>query len=308
MATSHARPGCLQQQRYSNRHGNVAHCCSSLGLSRSRKLAVVRAGDEDAAGTKQETLEALDALLQAGGRHWPILSSMRRDASVKDKGAMQQTHIDAVVPPEHGFAPLPGHQARAMQCLPADAICMLLHRASASSGHLEPTSAASCCWQQPQQGKHNASKLHVAEFTYSCTPLHMIPPHFTHHPPTVCPLCRRASSSRAGSGAVVEDQAQAERATTAGAAAPARRGGALCDRPGAVLLQSAQRAQHSSRRGAGPAPGEAMLCGGGGGSDRAHGCRHSRPAKRALFDSCLLVTAADAVCHGLVTPLLLCSC
>lgn len=69
MAALQARPGCLQQQRYSTGHGLVAHCSSSLGSTRCRKLAVLRAGEDNAAATKQETLDALDALLQAGGRH-----------------------------------------------------------------------------------------------------------------------------------------------------------------------------------------------------------------------------------------------
>jgi hypothetical protein len=75
--------------------------------------------------------------------------------------------------------------------------------------------------------------------------------------PPAAALCRCPSTSRDPTGALVEDQAQAECASQAGAAAPTRRGGALCDRPGAVLLQSAQRAQHSTRRGAGLAPGDA---------------------------------------------------
>ncbi|WIA21772.1 hypothetical protein OEZ85_000931 [Tetradesmus obliquus] len=66
MAALQARPGCLQQQRYSTGHGLVAHCSSSLGSTRCRKLAVLRAGEDNAAATKQETLDALDALLQAG--------------------------------------------------------------------------------------------------------------------------------------------------------------------------------------------------------------------------------------------------
>jgi hypothetical protein len=76
MAFSSAQPGCLQQRHSSSRHARIAHSSNCVNSRLCRSAAVVRAGNKDAAGAEQETLDALDALLQSGGAPCASMASM----------------------------------------------------------------------------------------------------------------------------------------------------------------------------------------------------------------------------------------